>query len=64
MKNNLSNNLNKLLGTYGERALLAEYVSVDPSAVTKWVQGSANPKFNNLRKIAKYFDISVDDLID
>ena len=42
---------------------IAEVCGVTTSAVTHWLNGSCMPSIENLRKIAQFFGITVDDLL-
>lgn len=39
---------------------LAERVGVSPSAVTRWVQGTANPEYENIERIAAAFNVDLE----
>ncbi len=43
---------------------LAEALDVSRSAIAKWEMDSGFPEVSNLRTIAKYFGVSVDELLD
>ena len=42
---------------------LAEQLRKDPATVSKWCTNSAQPKLENLIEIAKYLEVSVNELI-
>lgn len=46
------------------QAQLAAAIGVSPQAVSGWERGEATPEPENLRKIAKFFSISVDWLLE
>ena len=42
---------------------LAEQLRKDPATVSKWCTNSAQPNLENLIEIAKYLEVSVNELI-
>ena len=42
---------------------LAEQLRKDPATVSKWCTNSAQPNLDNLIEIAKYLEVSVNELI-
>ena len=42
---------------------LAERLGIDPATVSKWCTTNAQPNLENLVKIAKCLDVTVNDLI-
>lgn len=42
---------------------LAERLGIDPATVSKWCTNNAQPNLENLVKIAKCLDVTVNDLI-
>ena len=42
---------------------IAEICGVTPSAVTHWLNGSCMPSIDNLKKMAAFFNVTVDELI-
>lgn len=42
---------------------IAEVCGVSPSAVTHWLNGSCMPSIENLKKIAEFFDVTIDELV-
>lgn len=42
---------------------IAEYCGVSPSAVTHWLNGECMPSIENIKKIAKFLNVSVDELL-
>ena len=42
---------------------IAEACGVTPAAVTHWCNGSSMPSVENLKKIAQFFGITIDELI-
>ena len=42
---------------------LAEQLRKDPTTVSKWCTNSAQPNLENLIEIAKYLEVSVNELI-
>ena len=43
---------------------LAEYLSKTPTAISYYLNGKAFPPIEELNKIAKYFDITIDNMIN
>lgn len=43
---------------------LAEILSVDRSTIAKWETGASAPRVETLRKLANYFDCSIDELLN
>lgn len=58
----------KLLSLRKEKGLsqeeLAEKLEISRQSVSKWERGEAYPDTNNLIKLAKIYDVSLDDLIN
>lgn len=42
---------------------LAEQLGKDPATISKWCTNSAQPNLENLVEIAKYLEVTVNDLI-
>ena len=42
---------------------LAEACGVTPAAVTHWMNGTCMPSVENLKKIAQFFNVTLDELI-
>ena len=42
---------------------LAERLGIDPATVSKWCTNNAQPNLENLVKIAKCLDVTVNDLV-
>ena len=43
---------------------VAKELNIAPSTMGGYVQGKSEPDFDNLKKIAKYFDVTTDYLLD
>lgn len=46
------------------QAKLGEYLNVSQQAVAKWEKSIAEPDITALKKMAKLFDITIDELLD
>lgn len=56
--------LRKLLDTTGKTQKgLADYLGVQPQAVSQYINGNINISVQNLVKVSEYFDVSVDWLL-
>lgn len=59
---------NKLRALIEERGItqkeLASHLNIAPSTVSSYVQNTREPDFVTLKLIAKYFDVSIDYLLD
>lgn len=61
----LSKNLKNYIARSGkDRSLIAEEMDVSYSTLTDWVNGNKYPRINNIEKMAKYFGVSVSDLVE
>lgn len=47
-----------------KQAELAREIVVSPSAIGMWEQGRREPDYDHLRRIARYFNVSIDFLLD
>lgn len=62
---NLKNKIKHLLLEQGlSQSDLANKIGVHRQVLTNWLNGTRNPKIENLKKIAKALNISVEDLLD
>ncbi len=41
---------------------LAEELKVTPNTITNWIKGKSNPSIENIRKMATFFNISVEEI--
>ena len=60
----LPSNLSKLLSSASDVKDLAKHLGVSPQAINQYKLGVSYPKTENLIKIAEYYGISVDYLLD
>ena len=61
----LAKNLKKYIYKSGkDRSTIAEDFELSYSTLTDWVNGNKYPRINNIEKLAKYFNVSVSDLIE
>ena len=59
-----SKNLNDLLEKeHLSQAELSRILSINPANLNKWLRGQRIPRSETLRKIAKFFNVSVDYLL-
>ena len=62
---NLKNKIKHLLLEQGlSQSDLAKKIGVHRQVLTNWLSGTRNPKIENLEKIAKALNISVEDLLN
>lgn len=61
----LGDNLRRLLDENGmTQKELARHMNIAPSTMGCYVQNSREPDYNTLKRIADYFDVSIDYLLD
>ena len=64
-RNMLSTNLRRILKSRGIAGKeFAEGLNVYPATVSQWLTGKSVPSTKNIRKIAKYLDISIEELTE
>jgi len=62
LKDNIKNNLNILLGSCKSTADMCRKVDINRQQFNKYLSGQHIPSKNTLSKIAKYFNLDIDDL--
>lgn len=63
--NNFSKNLKELrLADQLSQTALAEKIGVNQRTISSWELGVGQPNFDILLKLAHFFDVSVDDLLE
>lgn len=64
LETNIMNNINRLLNeTNKSRKNLSDYLGVSYVTVSRYCLGNNTPKIDVLVKIAKYFNVSIYDLV-
>lgn len=63
-KNKFSKNLAEALRAAGKRQVdLVDHLHIEPSTVSRWMKGSTLPEPETLEKLAKYFEVTEEQLV-